>query len=142
MTTATIFDQPTTPAGQVITEIYHIGVSAGAGALAGLVFGIVNPVGGAIFGAAYAVTSLIGRALINCLPIEEAAAKTALHVASFILSIGIGIIATTYVGFTLTALGAIGMLFAMIPTAIFLKCTGACIAGCPNGTIGLNGLAT
>lgn len=128
----TAFDQPTTPTGQIINEIYNLGISAGAGALAGLVFGIVAPAGGAIFGVTQAASNLVGRVIVNALPIQETSAKVTLRVASFILSIGIGIIATTYAGFTLTTLGSIGMIFAMLPTGIFLACTGACMSGCSN----------
>ena len=88
MTAATTLSQPTTPAGKAIMNLYHIGLAAGAGALAGLAFGIINPIGGAIFGAAATTANWIGRTVADSLPIEDAGAKTALEVAAFIISLG------------------------------------------------------
>ena len=132
MTTAAAFNQPTTPASRAIVNMYNIGVTAGAGALAGLVFGIINPIGGAIFGATTATAYLIGKTINNSLSPQDPGAKTALDVAAFVLSIGLGIMAATYAGFTLTALGAIGMVFAIVLVEPFVKCTGQCIANASN----------
>jgi hypothetical protein len=135
MTTATTLSQPTTPAAKAIMSLYQIGLGAGAGALAGLAFGIINPIGGAIFGAATITANWIGRSVTDSLPIEDAGAKTALDVAAFILSIGLGIMAVTYAGFTLTAMGAIGMVFAMMLTEPVAKCTANCFANRSNGML-------
>lgn len=127
MTTTAIQNQPNLIPDQMMTDIWGLGIQTGVGSLAGLVFGIVNPIGGAIFGATFAISRIVARNITNALPIEEQSAKTTLRVASFILSTGIGIMATTYAGFAITALGALGMTFIIISTT-FIIIAGGIIA--------------
>ena len=49
MTTTAVLDQTFLGMDQTTTEILAFGVQTGVGALAGLIFGIVNPIGGGLF---------------------------------------------------------------------------------------------
>lgn len=119
MTTTAVLDQTflgmdRTTAETTVT-ILDIGVQTGVGALAGLVFGIVNPIGGAIFVATSGVARIVGVNIINALPDTAKSVKIALRIAAIILSFPLGAIAAAYAGFTMTALGAIGMTFIVLP---------------------------
>jgi len=109
------------PSSGVKNSIYEIGISAGAGALAGWVFGIIDPVGGAVFGASYALTSTIGNAIYKKLGMNQTALKIAAALASFAISAGVGIFVATTVGFPVTVLGGIGMVLVMTITSIAVR---------------------
>jgi hypothetical protein len=121
---------------QIFNSIYEIGVSTGTGALAGWAFGIIDPVGGAVFGASHALTSTLVNAVADKLNMDHTALKTAACAISFIASVSVGIFATTTAGFPLTVLGSLGMLVAMAVTSIGVRivvkgagCLSSCIAG-------------
>src|SRR5690349_2763518 len=102
MTTATTLHLPTflTATDEfLMSEIGKIAIQTVAGAVAGYVLGIVSPIGGAIFGAVYSTSRLVGKMVINALPIQNEEAKTALRIVAFVFSLGLGVSATAFVGF-------------------------------------------
>lgn len=116
MTTSATLHLPTimTAPDEIISAgIGRIAFHAAAGAVAGLAFGLINPIGGAIFGAAVAASGMLGRAVIDSLSIQEEGVKTALRITLFIISIKLGIAATALIGFTMSTFGAIGMVLSM-----------------------------
>jgi hypothetical protein len=140
-TTTTITSSQETPStgAQIFNAIYEIGVSTGAGALAGYFFTIINPVGGAIFGASCALTRTIGGALIDRF-VTDPTLKVAAYAVSFIASIAAGIFVATTAGFPLTVMGSVGMLLAMLVTTCAIRCvTGG--AGSCSSALGGAGLA-
>jgi hypothetical protein len=136
-TASTRADRCSTSCGaQIFNSLYEIGLSTGAGALAGYVFGIINPIGGAVFGASSALTSTIALAIADKLGMDNTAFKIAAWVTTFIVSVGVGIFAATAAGFPLTVLGSVGMIFAMFVTTVAIRivtngagCLSACAAG-------------
>jgi hypothetical protein len=129
-------DAPRSAGAQFIDSIYHVGLGAGVGALTGYVFGIINPAGGAIFGAVSTLTSIFATAIADQFCMNQTALKVGVVIASFIASIGIGILVTSALGFSLTIPGAIGMVLAMVVTKIAASiviggatCFSACAAG-------------
>jgi len=120
--------QAHSPAGEVVTGLYQIGISAGAGALAGYAFSLIHPIGGAIFGATFAVVNSIGTSLANQFGMNEEATKTALYAVSYIISTLAGAFATTTLGFPLTFLSGVVMTFGMIITTQIVEIAAKCIA--------------
>lgn len=126
-------NQPSIP--QLIMEgIYSVGFSAGTGALAGYVFGVINPVGGLVFGATSALVEAIGYGIMSRQ--ENEALKTTTYVLSFIAGIAASVAAVTALGFPLTVgtviLLTLGMLVRIIAAGLVLKvskCYSSCIGG-------------
>jgi hypothetical protein len=132
----------------IFKKIYEIGVTTAAGALAGHVFGIINPVGGAVFGASCALTWTLADAIsdkVFAVPapgshsefiMNRTALKTAAWFVSLAVSIGVGIFAATTAGFPLTVLGGVGMLLTMAVTSIAMRVVGQvskCLFACTGG---------
>jgi hypothetical protein len=114
---------------EAFNTVYNIGVSTGTGALAGWAFGIIHPVGGAIFGASYALTNTFAHLFADKFCADRTALKTAVWVISFMASISVGIFATTVAGFSLNLFSGVGMVLAMIVTSIAAQAIPPCIAG-------------
>ena len=116
MTTSATLHLPTimTAPDEIISAgIGKIAIAAAAGAVAGLALGIINPIGGAIYGAVGATSVMLGRAVIDSLPIQDEGVKTALRLALFAISVGLGVSASAFLGFTMSTFGAIGMVLAI-----------------------------
>ncbi len=135
-TTSSRAQQPPSLGAQIFNSIYEIGVSTGAGALAGWAFGIIDPVGGAVFGASYALTRTLANAFADKLCMGRTALRIAAWVVSFIASVSVGIFVATTAGFPLTVLGSVGMLLAMLVTSIAVRIVvygasslSSCVAG-------------
>lgn len=128
--------EPPSAAAQIVQGAYEVAVSAGAGALAGYMFTLINPVGGAVFGTTMALTRLIGSALADKFLMNQTAMKIMAWTLSLLAGVGAGFLAATGLGFAMTVSGAIGMTFAMILTSCAMRCmfTGAgCCAACLGG---------
>jgi hypothetical protein len=121
MTTTSSTHPTQSPGSQLFNTIYEVGFSAAAGALAGYLFYIINPVGGAVFGAAMSLTGHIGAAVVDRLCIDQTALKVAFYAVSFIASVAVGFFATTAAGFPLTVLGSVGMVLTMVITNCVLN---------------------
>ncbi len=117
---------------QVLGGIFRVAGSAVIGGLAAYAFSIINPVGGAIFGATSALTSIVADKIANQFSINHTAVKVAVWIVSAMASIGIGLAVTTAVGFPLTVVGAIGMTAAMLATSIVVHLVAgiACCSTC------------
>ena len=127
--------QAQTPTGRAILIAYDLGLRAAAGAFAGYAWSIINPIGGAIFGLASALTNTAGDAITaSTVPMNETAAKTAMRVATFLLSVAAGIIATAAAGYTITVGAAVGLSLAMIPALFVVYVSASCIASCAPNT--------
>ena len=129
-------NQPPSIPQLIMEGIYTVGVSAGTGALTGYVFGIINPVGGLVFGVTNALVGTIGRGLISRISEENSALKVAAYVLTAIVSIGASVAAVAALGFPLTIgsfiLLSLGMLVTGIAIELVLaasKCYSACIGG-------------
>ncbi len=134
-TSASQLEQPSA-ASQILQGVYEVGVSAGAGALAGYMFSLINPVGGAVFGASMALTRLIGNALADKFLMNQTAMKITAWALSLIAGVGPGFLAATTLGFAITAWGAIGLTLAMIITSCAIRCVfngAGCCASCLGG---------
>jgi hypothetical protein len=116
-------------ASEAVLGLYNIALSGGAGALAAWAFTIIDPIGGAIFGVASALTNSLGRVMAN-VPGTEAAVKTAVHFLTFIASLAVGAAAVTLAGFQITLMSAVGLSLAMIPAWIAVSCSANCIGCC------------
>lgn len=128
-------EQPSV-ASQILQGVYEVTVSAGAGALAGYMFTLINPVGGAVFGASMALTRLLGNTLADKFLMDQTAMKITAWTLSLIAGVGAGFLAATTLGFAITAWGAIGLTLAMIITSCAIRCmfNGAtCCASCLGG---------
>jgi hypothetical protein len=135
-TTSSRAPQSPSQGSQIFNSMYEIGINAGSGALAGWVFGIINPIGGAVFGASYALTHTFASEVAGKLHMDQTAFKVAAWFVSFIASVGVGMLAATVAGFPITILGAVGMILAMLVTSIALRmvisgagCLSSCLAG-------------
>ncbi len=121
---------------EILSGAYQIALSSGIGYLTGLAFGIINPIGGAVFGAAAATTNVAIEFISQRLGISNTCAKVAIYGISLIAGIGLGALATTYVGIPITFLGGVGLTLAMVVTKIAVgmlvagtMCCSACIGG-------------
>lgn len=138
ITTSTSTSQLQEPslASKILEGVYEVSVSAGAGALAGYLFTIINPVGGAIFGATMDLTRLIGDALADKFLMDQTSLKIAAYVVSLIVAAGAGFLVTTALGFPITVLGTIGMVITMAITSFAIRilfhgagCCSSCLGG-------------
>jgi len=138
-TTSSTHQTPSTGA-QIFKAIYEIGFSSAAGALAGYLFNIINPMGGAVFGASMSLSRHVTSALAERFCMDQTALKVTAYLVSFIASIAVGVFSTTAAGFPLTTLGAVGMVLAMVVSNCFL---GVMLggAGCCASCLGGAGLA-
>ena len=125
-------NQPPSCADQILNGLYQIGVSTLSGALAGYLFTIIDPVGGAIFGATSALTGVFANALAERFGMDQTASKIILWSVSFMVSIAAAVLVTTAAGFPLTVLGALGMTCAMIGTSILVRIGINCFANIPG----------
>ena len=110
---------PQTPsiARQVIESVSKIGIQTGAGALAGYAFGMINPVGGAVFGLA----STAGQIIADKINENFYGNRTNVKVANYILSIAIGAGAVALAGIPLSFGATVGLTAAMILTTIAIN---------------------
>lgn len=105
--------------GQIFNHVREIAENTATGALAGYLLGVIDPVGGAVFGASYAVTMTIADAISNkFIDMNKTALKITAFFVSAVVSAGVGIFVATTAGFPLTVLGGIGMLLTMAATSI------------------------
>ena len=114
-------------ASEAVPRAYHIAFSGAAGAFAGWVFNIIDPVGGAVFGVASYCASSLGRALTNVLHPNETAAKTTAHFLTFIASLAVGALAVSLAGFEITLMGAVGLSLAMTAVVLSLAIIPVCL---------------
>jgi hypothetical protein len=99
---------PSAIPSQEVANLLMIPVSAGAGALAGRIFGLISPAGGAIFGASSGAASLITGLLVNQSDQKTSAAAKIVKVAiQLFASIATGIAVTTALGHPIAALTAL-----------------------------------
>jgi hypothetical protein len=122
----------------MLKQNFNILTSIASGYLAGLTFSIINPIGGAIFGATGAFTNITLWYLVSKLDISSTTAKTILYGLSFIASMAIAGAVTTAVGFPITFVGAISLTFAMLVTYIAVSMVAVgiiCCNGCFLGAI-------
>jgi len=107
---------------QIFKNICNIAEITVSGALAGHLLGVIDPVGGAVFGASYALTITIADAISDkVINMNKTALKVVAFFVSAIVSTGVGIFAATTAGFPLTVLGGIGMLLTMAVTSIAIR---------------------
>jgi hypothetical protein len=135
-TTSSRAPQSPSQGSQIFNSIYEIGFNAASGAFAGWAFGIINPIGGAVFGASYALTHALASEVASKLHMDQTALKVAAWFVSFIASFGVGMLAATVAGFPITILGSVGMILAMLITSLALRmvvsgagCLSSCLAG-------------
>src|SRR5580698_9448890 len=79
---------------QILSGACKVATSAAIGGLAAYAFSIINPVGGAIFGATSALTGIIADKIANQFSINHTAVKIAVWTVSAIASIGVGLLVT------------------------------------------------
>ncbi|MBS0604439.1 MAG: hypothetical protein JSS60_05295 [Verrucomicrobia bacterium] len=123
-----------------MSGIYEIGINAASGALAGYAFSLIDPIGGAIFGATSALSHTIATSLADRFAFNQTAVKIAVWAVSFVASVGLGLLAATVAGFPLTVMGAVGMTLAMLVTSLVVRivsggmlCCSGCAAACVGG---------
>ena len=129
--------EPHEPIGsQLLNGVFQIGFNSASGYLAGFAFGIVNPVGGAIFGATSAASSLLISLLAEKMGVNNTCAKVAITGASFIIGIGIAAAAATAAGFPITFMAGLGLTLTMLLTSLAIRmvtggmfCCSACVGG-------------
>jgi hypothetical protein len=117
-----------------------IGANASVGYIAGSVFTIINPIGGAIFGATYFLTNLVTDVILGSAGSNN---NTALKIAKFVISGVLGAVAATFavasVGFPITFTAAAllggGMALVSLPIKSIINC-------CFQGSTGLIGART
>jgi hypothetical protein len=105
----------------------NIGANASLGYIAGSVFTIINPIGGAIFGATYALTSVVADGILGAVGCNN---NTALKIAKFVISGVLGAVAATFtvaaVGFPITFAAAAmligGMTLVSLAIQLIFKC--------------------
>lgn len=89
-------------------NLLSIPISTGTSALAGRMFGIISPVGGAIFGAASAITHTLTGLI---LPETDENTSIAIRIAKIAIqtfsALAAGVAVTTAFGYPITALAAI-----------------------------------
>lgn len=129
MTTATQ-PQNLNLAEHSLMNIYEIGITAASGAIAGHWWTLVNPVGGAIFGATVAIANKITNALTHKLDIRAPEAKVAAFAITFIAKMGLAFLVTTALGFPMTVSSLILMPLAMFAAGIVMRAGLACLQHC------------
>jgi|GEM_PF-2877126 len=118
----------------------NIGANASVGYIAGSVFTIINPIGGAIFGATYFLTNLLTDVILGSAGCNN---NTALKIAKFVISGVLGAVAATFtvaalgfpITFTAAAMLAGGMALVNWPIKSIINC-------CCQGSTGLIGSRT
>jgi hypothetical protein len=132
-------DQSPSLGSQLFDGAYDIVFQAGAGYLAGYL-GIINPIGGAIFGATSVASTYALNFLAERLGINNTCLKVAIWSLSFVASLAIAAAVTTAAGFPITLMGALGLTLAMVVTSIAISivkgsitCAGNCCGACLGG---------
>lgn len=113
---------------RLIETVYYTGVCAAAGALAAHAFHIVNPLGGAVFGATSALTEIVANTIAQRSGLNQTTDKIALWAVTFALRIGAGMLAAAAAGFTLTVTSAAGLAIAVLVAAVVVQIGVACVA--------------
>ena len=117
---------------------FCIVANTGAGYIAGSAFSIINPIGGAIFGGSYALTSMVADGIMNAVGCNKVN-NVALQIAKLVIANVLGAVAATFAvaaaGFPITFAAAamlVGGMFAisMVITAV----VACCICGCVGAT--------
>lgn len=124
MSTPAISQPSSISAQQALHAIYSFSldayIKAAAGALAAYALGIINPVAGAVFGAA----SMLGTSLTNGL-FDRTSLKGKVNiqiVTSFLLSGVIGAVALNILGFSLTVIGLLQLSLAVFSVSVIAAC--------------------
>jgi hypothetical protein len=120
---------------QLLSNTVKVVACGATGYIAAMVFSIVDPVGGAIFGVSSTASGIVIEFLVEKLGISSTCAKVAFFAFTFIASTAIATAITTASGFPITFLGSIGLTIAMFVTAVtitivvsgILCCSGCCL---------------
>jgi len=131
---ATQATQPSTTADSIVLRTYSVGITTASGALAGHLWKIIDPVGGAIFGASYGIAHQLSGLLIEHLGLQTSAAKTAAFVIAFIASISAGFFAAGAAGFSIAVGSAIWMPIAMCVASVIVRLGIECLMCCAPTT--------
>lgn len=99
---------------------------------------IINPVGGAVFGAASALTGIVVNSFVQKPEITQTANKVALWAVTVAARIGAGMLAVAAAGFTLTVTSAVGMSIAILVSLVVVHFGIGCCAACCGGLAGVN----
>jgi hypothetical protein len=98
-------------------------VYSAAGYLSGRLFHIVNPVGGSVFGAIFAITTMTSEIAFGCIlkhfNIQNQTIKDICSCGSIAIGTIAGIAATTAAGFALTPVNGVLLGVAVIATQLF-----------------------
>ncbi len=109
--------QPTN-SEMVANGILNVSFHASTGALAGYLFTLITPVGGAIFGAVRSVSSMvIGKTLGNFFG-NTTSEKTVRFAVKFFGSILVALAVTIAAGFSFTFSAGVMLSLCMVPTAL------------------------
>jgi hypothetical protein len=114
----------------------HIGVSAGVGALAAVAFTVINPIGGAIFGATGALTGIVTNCIMDALGHDTMDAR-AFRITKLIITGVLSAVAATFaialagVPITFTAVATLiaGMFIVNLVVPDILNCIACCAEG-------------
>ena len=121
--------QPVNQEPNFITEfVFLFGATSTVGALAGWTFNLIDPIGGAIFGAVHLITLAASRVLLDYIFDDSAKGKALKNVFSFFASIAASTFVTTLAGYTITVMSGIGLSIAMLAVLFAVACLAKC---CP-----------
>lgn len=109
-----------TPANYAAGLIVHTAFNSCTGAIGAGVFTVINPVGGAIFGAVSTLSQHLILQILNHAEYEEneSAAKIINYAVSFFSSIAIGALVASAVGFPITFTGGVVLTACMMATSL------------------------
>ncbi|MCX6989614.1 MAG: hypothetical protein NTX49_00890 [Chlamydiae bacterium] len=114
----------------------RIGISAGVGALAACVFTVIDPIGGAIFGATGALTGLVAHGIMNAVgrdTMDERAFRITKLVVSGVLAAVAATFALAVAGFPITFTAAATLIAGMFIVNLIVPDILNCIACCAEG---------
>ena len=111
-----------------------ISANAGLGYMAGSVFTIINPIGGAVFGATFALTNMVADGILGAVGCNN---NTALEIAKFVIAGALSAVAATFavaaLGFPITFTAAAMLVGGMVLVDMAIKA--ACCL-CISGLVG------
>lgn len=102
---------------------WTIACEAAAGGIASYALEIVHPVGGILFGASHALSSVLLTTLLDNLPVDTRSPsfKVAKFASSFLIGIGIAHVLTATLGFPLTFGTALVLTLVMLITSFVIE---------------------
>ena len=133
-------------AAMACSGIAHIAGQAGIGYLTGSVFSIINPVGGAIFGATNALTNIAADIVINAVG-SNRINNVALLIAKLVISGILGAVAATFAvaaaGFPITFAAAAMLIGGIVVVDIAIEAIlGCCLCVTALSAAGLGAALT